>query len=213
MLRRSGVLHRLAARSREGMSKSDLPIKRTAGHRAAASVAQSWAATRRPAYAAILKPRSAALPHADGTGPRAKRALTSPDDRRIPRRWADRKTPRGRTVTLTRGHGLRFRLAVSSPRLPRAPRPSSQEADGLQLASSWTRDGASLSEAARAGISFVGWVESGETHHQPPKQHGFPFAQPILRASLPSRRSRSPHLGWIARLEAVPVRMRWKLPP
>ena len=87
------MLDCFAGRAREVMSKSDLPIKRTAGHRAAASVAQSWAASRRPTYAAILKPRSAALPHADGTGPRAKDALASPDDRRIPRRWADRKTP------------------------------------------------------------------------------------------------------------------------
>ena len=41
--------------------------------------------------AAILKPRSASLPHADGTGPSMREA--SPDDRRFPRRWADHKTP------------------------------------------------------------------------------------------------------------------------
>ena len=41
-----------------------------------------------------------------------------------------------------------------SKQLPRAPRPSSREADGLQLASSWTRDGASLTEAERAGRSL-----------------------------------------------------------
>ena len=52
------------------------------------------------------------------------------------------------------GSRLAISLAVSSPRLPRAPRPSSREADGLQLASSWTRDGRSLTEAARAGISL-----------------------------------------------------------
>jgi hypothetical protein len=56
--------------------------------------------------------------------------------------------------------------AVSSPRLPRAPRPSSRDTVGLQLASSWTRDGASLTEAGRAEISLlrlstkpVGWAK------------------------------------------------------
>ena len=92
MLRRKAVLHRFAARAREGLSKS-APRKRTSGAPSGRVRCARRAASRRPAYAAILKPRSAALPHADGTGPRAKGALASPDDRRIPRRWADRKTP------------------------------------------------------------------------------------------------------------------------
>ena len=56
------------------------------------------------------------------------------------------------------GGEVKEAMTSRSKQLPQAPRPSSREADGLQLASSWTRDGASLSEAARAGIRFVRFV-------------------------------------------------------
>jgi hypothetical protein len=39
-------------------------------------------------------------------------------------------------------------------RAPQAPRPKPQEADGLQLASSWARDGVSLMRRPGAGIRF-----------------------------------------------------------
>src|SRR4051794_19525971 len=78
---------------------------------------------------------------------------------------------RGRTVTLTRGHGLPSSRAVSSPRPPRAPRPSSREAVGLQLASSWTRDGGNLTEAGGAGISFV---RRALSRHQPASCSAWP---------------------------------------
>jgi hypothetical protein len=38
---------------------------------------------------------------------------------------------------------------------PQAPHPSSQDTDGLQLASSWTRDEVSLVQAGGAGISWA----------------------------------------------------------
>jgi hypothetical protein len=53
--------------------------------------------------------------------------------------------PRGRiALLLAQGHGLQLVSGRDVPRLPQAPHPKSQEADGLQLASSWTRDGSIL---------------------------------------------------------------------
>jgi len=86
---------------------------------------------------------------------------TSPDDRRIPRRWADRKTPEAVPLLWRRLTACYSAWAVSCLRLPRAPPPSSGDTVGLQLASSWTRDGCSVRRLCEAGISlacFVSWT-------------------------------------------------------
>jgi hypothetical protein len=63
--------------------------------------------------------------------------------------------PRGRiALLLAQGHGLQLVSGRAVPRLPRAPQPSSRDTDGLQLASSWTRDACSVSARRGAGITF-----------------------------------------------------------
>jgi hypothetical protein len=49
--------------------------------------------------------------------------------------------------------GLPFVSGPSCPPAPQAPRPKSREADGLQLASSWTRDGRSVRRSRGPGIT------------------------------------------------------------
>jgi hypothetical protein len=117
-----------------------------------------WAASRRPACGDVF----AALP----------RRLTSVSARASERSRSDEtwpfQTPGGRgsePLRLLRyacarcggNRGFRPRL----PRAPQAPHPKSREADGLQLASSWTRDACSVSEVWSAGIS------RGQLHPSP----------------------------------------------
>jgi len=110
-----------------------------------------WAASRRPALAAI----SSRLPPSYLTQlAQAKpKGRASPDDRRFPRRCVERRPLR--LVRYPDG-GVRAYRACRRPFCPpppQAPHPSPQDTDGLQLASSWTRDGASVTPVGSAGIS------------------------------------------------------------
>ena len=108
-----------------------------------------------PLAALILKPRIAAY-HLSGTDARMEITHLT---RRPTRYRAGGRTrdPRGWSVSLTRVSGrignfcVRQRPSRTAP--PRAPRPSSREADGLQLASSWTRDGSILLQVSGAGLT------------------------------------------------------------
>jgi len=121
--------HRFAARPREVIIEQG----RTAGHRVAA-IRFLWAASRRPALAAI----SSRLPPSYLTRlAQAKpKGRASPDDRRFPRRCVERRPPR--LVRYPDG-GVRAYRACRRPFCPpppQAPHPSPQDTDGLQLASS-----------------------------------------------------------------------------
>jgi len=110
-----------------------------------------WAASRRPALAAI----SSRLPPSYLTQlAQAKpKGRASPDDRRFPRRCVERRPLR--LVRYPDG-GVRAYRACRRPFCPpppQAPHPSPQDTDGLQLASSGTRDGASVTPVGSAGIS------------------------------------------------------------
>jgi hypothetical protein len=113
------------------MSKSE----RTAGHPSAASVCAKWAASRRPEGGDIA-------------------ALTLA--RRMVNLDGERGTPEAGPLAMRAGFQAclpRMDSGPSCPPAPQAPRPSSQNTDGLQLASSWTRDGLILMRVRAAGIS------------------------------------------------------------
>jgi hypothetical protein len=142
LLRHAGVVHRLAALPREGISKS----KRTAGHRAAASVS-CWAASRRPALAAIFKPLSTSYPchavsndreaEAPGIPPVRRVVVTPPEAVRYP--------PAARS----RGarHNPRSFAGTSGAAVPR---PKIQTVCSSRLR--WTRDRCSVIAGWSAGI-------------------------------------------------------------
>jgi hypothetical protein len=108
-----------------------------------------------PLAALILKPRIAAY-HLSGSDARMEITHLT---RRPTRYRAGGRTgdPRGWSVSLARVSGrignFRFRQRPSRTAPPRAPRPSPREADGLQLASSWTRDGCIVRAFSRAGLT------------------------------------------------------------
>lgn len=93
-----------------------------------------WAASRRPALAAISSPLPPSyLTQLAQAKPKGR---ASPDDRRFPRRCVERRPPR--LVRYPDG-GVRAYRACRRPFCPpppQAPHPSPQDTDGLQLASS-----------------------------------------------------------------------------
>ena|GEM_PF-4748845 len=153
VLHRSGIIHRLAALfARRSVKEHPLEGEDCGAPESLRSYCSARAASRRPAYAAILKPRSAGLPHAVAQA--IQRAWPHPTTAGFHGGGQIIRPPRP-----FRYSDARSRLAVFSgrafPALPRAPRPKSRKADGLQLASSWTRDGSILTQARRAGISLT----------------------------------------------------------
>src|SRR6476620_1589500 len=119
-----------------------------AERRRAASVAQNWVAIWRPAYAAILRPSASLTRAARPVNRNAKPTTPGFHPRRVVREplWLVRCPAGG----IGPGHTAQ---PVFVPLAPQAPRPLSQDTDGVQLASSWTRDGWSLMQVRELRIS------------------------------------------------------------
>jgi hypothetical protein len=114
---------------------SHLPKMRTAGHRAAGSYCSFRAASRHPALAAMIGP-----PQTASRGLAPPRGELSIGPPRLVR------YPQAGSGLLYTGPSVRRHLGRRSP--------SPRDTDGLQLASSRTRDGCSLRRPRRAGISW-----------------------------------------------------------
>ena len=149
MLRHPGMIHRLATHRARVLSKSEdggAPIGRVR-----CANKGSLSAPRR---GDILEPRTAAYHQWLKTRCLAERVLPGGHAHSI----AGGRTgdPRGCSLRVARGQGLAFsfRKWAHPYRAASGAAPSPREADGLQLASSWTRDGRSLRQVLEAGIRW-----------------------------------------------------------
>ena len=86
---------------------------------------------------------------------------------RRPTRYSGAGPPRVVRWPWRGGPGLLILIGPIFTAPPRAPRLSSREADGLQLASSWTRDARIVSEVSEAGISLYSKGGAAELPGQP----------------------------------------------
>jgi|GEM_PF-7033259 len=130
---------------------------------------------------------------------RAWRSRTSPDGLRIPARGGRTRDPRGWSVS--HGAAVRAYREFCVRDIPSVPRhlgrrvPCPREADGLQLASSWTRDGRIVPRLRGAGISRA---QRGERMRARIRKPGHKVGQRIryhlngeARFSRPQRRQRA----------------------
>jgi hypothetical protein len=140
-------------RGARSMSKSISSRTRTAGHRAAASVAQDGQPHGAPLVRRYFNAHAAApyLCSRSGEPFGSTAGLTQASQ---PRRQQVR-IPEAGPLASARLRRAGFRPSVLRAQLRRRD-PPSREADGLQLASSWTRDGLKSKASSNRGDKFCG---------------------------------------------------------
>jgi hypothetical protein len=162
-LRRPDEIQRLAARTREDTSKSHedcgAPIGRDPSRDKGSLSAPRIALKRRHASAPPETLRRYFRPRRRPTCGASAHRSDAPkiSTRRVPGRAAgERRTPEAGRYAAggVRACISRSDSGPSRPPAPQAPRPKSREADGLQLASSWTRDACIVMQMREAGISW-----------------------------------------------------------